>query len=88
MSADDRIAELDRRVLALEGRTESIDRAERRLLDAARQWARVTRLGHYIESDGTICRVGHGDRDMFADNFIGQMRRSALDLLDLEAKPR
>jgi hypothetical protein len=86
--SDDRIAELERRVLALEGRTESIDRAERRLLDAARQWARVTQLGHYIESDGTICRVGHSDRDMFAEGFIGQVRRASLDLLDLEAKPR
>jgi hypothetical protein len=88
MNADDRIAELEKRVLALEGRTESIDRAERRLLDAARQWARATQLGHYVERDGTICRVGHSDRDMLANGFLDQMRRASLDLLDLEAKPR
>jgi hypothetical protein len=88
MKDDDRIAELEKRILALEGRTESIDRAERRLLDAARQWARMTQLGHYIESDGTICRVGHSDRDMLANGFLDQMRRASLDLLDLEAKPR
>lgn len=88
MSTEDRISDLERRILALEGRTESIDRAERRLLDAARQWARIMQLGHYVESDGTICRVSHNDRAIFAEGFIGQMRRSALDLLDLEAKPR
>lgn len=88
MTADDRIAELERRVAALEGRTASIERAERELLDAARQWARVKQLGHYLEHDDAIARVSHGDRDILTEGFMSQMRRAALDLLDLEAKPR
>lgn len=85
---DDRIAELERRLAALEGRTASIERAERELLDAARQWARVKQLGHYVESDGTICRFGGSDRAMYEEGFMSQVRGAALRLLDLEAKPR
>lgn len=88
MSADDRLADLERRVAALEGRTSSIERAEREILCAARSWARVKQLGHYIEGDGVLCHVGHHDRAAYEDVFLGQFRRAALDLLSLEAKPR
>lgn len=87
MSDEDRIAELERRVLALEGRTASIERAEKRILEAGRQWARVTQLGHYIE-DGMVCHVAHSDRADMEEAFLLEMRRAALDLLNLEAKPR
>lgn len=87
MTDDDRIAGLERRVVALEGRTASIERTERELLDAARQWARVNKLSHYIE-DGTICRVSDGERASFERMFANRVWRAAQDLLDLEAKPR
>lgn len=88
MTADDRIAELERRVAALEGRTASIERTERELLDAARQWARVKQLGHYVERDGTIARLCESDRATQEDGFMSDIKRAALRLLDLEAKPR
>lgn len=61
MTADERLAELERRVLALEGRTASIERAEQRALEAARQWARVKKLGHYLEG-GSINHIAQSDR--------------------------
>lgn len=88
MTADDRIAELERRLAALEGRTASIERAERELLDAARQWARVKQLGHYLERDGRIMYVSHSDVERYERAFMSEMTRVALNLLDLEAKPR
>lgn len=87
-SSDGRVAELERRVAALEGRTASIERAERELIDAARQWARVKQLGHYIENDGTIARLCESDRVTQEDGFMSDIKRAALRLLDLEAKPR
>jgi hypothetical protein len=87
MTDDERLAELERRVLVLEGRSEAIDRSERRLLEAARQWARVKQLGHYLEG-GHITHVAHSDRGDMEETFLGEMRRAALDLLNLEAKPR
>lgn len=87
MSEADRIAELEQRLAALEGRTASIDRCERELLEAARQWARVKRLGHYIE-DGCIVRLNASDADRHSEHLLSRMRSAALDLLDVEAKPR
>lgn len=89
MNEADRIAELEKRVAVLEGRTDSIERAERELLDAARQWARVKQLGHYIERDGTIIHAGvASNQDYYERAFMLQLTRAALNLLDLEAKPR
>jgi hypothetical protein len=87
MSEADRIAELEQRIAALEGRTASIERAEGEMLEAARNYARVRQLRHYIEG-GQIVRFSPSDQTSFEDYFIGKLRRCALDLLDLEAKPR
>lgn len=47
----------EERMAALEAKVESIDRrasersdVEKKLLEAARQWARLTKLGHYVEN--------------------------------------
>lgn len=87
MSEADRIAELEKRLAALEGRTSGIQWAEQELLEAARNYARVRQLRHYIEG-GQIVRFSPSEQDMFDGHFMGKMRRCALDLLDLEAKPR
>ncbi|MGK3981215.1 hypothetical protein WMF38_56990 [Sorangium sp. So ce118] len=71
----------------LECRSVSVERTEQDILEAARNYARVKQLQHYIEG-GQIVRFSPTERDMFESHFLGKVRRCALDLLDLEAKPR
>jgi hypothetical protein len=76
------IEDLKRRVALLENRNTEIAQIEAELLEAARQWARLTSLQFYLDTRGTRCLLMANDaKDMANDVFMSNIRRLALTLL-------
>lgn len=88
MTTDDRLSSIEKRLADLERKREHIDRVERNLLEAARQWARLTKLGYMMEraSNGEPCRsqMSQRDADDLAEVFLATMLREAANLLRAE----
>ena len=86
-TADERLDALEPRVTALEKRNSEISWAERDILKAARQWARLEKLGHMIDDDGNRVLLSERERLEMAEWFAKQIKAHALALLRAESAP-
>lgn len=77
----ERLRDLERRVAALEKRNERRKRIEAELLDAAKQYARLDRLGFYTNTEGYQVMVCQSDVPHNAARFLDKMRECAIALL-------
>lgn len=79
---------IEQRITALEAKPARVAAAEAELIEAARQWARVTKLGYIVSRDGdVVARVhlsGRAAAD-HADHFAREMRAAAERLLYADA---
>ena len=87
MKQGDRIAAIETRLAAIEKQARGVDYVERELLDAARQYARLTKLGYYTEQRGdeTVrVMLCSDDAKSMARHYEGKMQYLAVDLLRAE----
>jgi hypothetical protein len=77
------IEELEKRIEALEQKPARVLRVEEELIEAARQWARCTKLGYY-EENGFCMRPNVRDLEELAKIFESKMRDCAASLLRME----
>lgn len=86
---EERVAALEARVAEQDSHRGDRPFAERDLIKAALQWARLTRMGYYTEPDavGRVQRVqlSKADAATHASFHLAAMQSAALDLLRIEA---
>lgn len=87
---EERFAEFEARLTKVERVNSETDYVERKLLDAARQYARCVKLGFFLETRGNgepplrvqFCKP---DTKMYADSFESTMQSLAFELIRIEA---
>lgn len=88
-SVEERLAALEARVAEQDAHRRDRPYAERDLIKAALQWARLTTMGFYTttNSNGEVTRVDMGQRDAaeYADIELRNMQAHAKTLLRIEA---
>jgi hypothetical protein len=81
LSEAGRLRELEFRVEALEKKAEDRGRVENELLEAARQWARLNKLGYFLDEKGE--RILIHDKEL-EEVYMTKVRQIATALLRIE----
>jgi hypothetical protein len=89
-TTEERLAAIESRLATVERVNSETDYIERKLLDAARQYARCVKLGFFLETRGNgepplrvqFCKP---DTKMYADSFESTMQSLAIELIRIEA---
>jgi hypothetical protein len=81
LSEAGRLRELEFRVEALEKKAKERERVENEILENARQWARLNKLGYFLDEKGE--RILTHDKDL-EESFLLKIRHLSGALLRIE----